>query len=112
MERKYLKSISLIATFGMLALVLSLWTKQPAQSAEINGEVTHKKQTYCSSASNTFYLAEIKPRFSGISAGSTVHAITSNVASLHKIIEFNLPSEFSLLRGSPPLWLLNRALLI
>jgi hypothetical protein len=112
MKRQYLKSISLIASFGILALVLSLWIKQPVQSAEINVDRTQKQQVFCAGASSSFYLAEIKPRFSAVASGSASNAIVSNLAFDHTVTKFAVLDERIVPAASPPLWLLNRSLLI
>jgi len=112
MKRKHLRLVSLIAAFGMLALVLSLFVKQPVQSAQLKVEDTQSRQTICAGVSSSLYLAEVKPRFSGVATGNTVHATVNNVVCPQKLICFVALNTPSTINVSPPLWLLNRSLLI
>lgn len=112
MQREQRSFISLIATFGMLAFVLSLWVKPPVPSAESDVQKTHKHQVFCAGASSSFYLAEIKTRFSGTATNNPAFVVAIVPSFRQKIVHFTPDDNLETRSASPPLWLLNRSLLI
>jgi hypothetical protein len=111
MKLRHLRLASLIATFGLLAVVLTLWMKQPAESSELKTRSVQAQHVLCTTSANSFYLVEFKTKFSGVATGNTVFASAGNQffqknrtdLVTHKVVGDN---------SSPPLWLLNRSILI
>lgn len=112
MRRKHCRWISLIAMFGILAVMLSWWAKDPVQTAELDLHPAQKHQLICTGASSSLSLAEFKPKLSGIASGASLP-----VASFSRYFEQNEIISVAHrgsdeLHPSQPLWLLKRALLI
>lgn len=112
MQRQHIRTISLIAAVGLLLFVLSLWMRQPAETAE-TVRPTKRQHLFCGVVSSSLYLIEIKPRINSVVSGNTEQSQAS--------ILFAKPQHIKLLpllassnyeSASPPLWLLNRSILI
>lgn len=102
-----------IAICGLLAFVVASWLKQltPNVSSELQTSARHH-YVYCAGpASASAYLAEIKPRFIGIVAGSLSLAASSPL-SLSKCLHKYVSSKDRINDSTRRLWLVNRSLLI
>ena len=112
MKRNHLTVTSLIAAFGLLAMVFTLWMRQPAQDNQIKAKSAPAHHVLCAS-STSFYIAEVKSKFSGLALGNALFGfIANNLLSHKKPTEWVLVHHNASANPSPPLWLLNRALLI
>lgn len=112
MQQKHRIWISLLAAIGSLALVFSLWTKNPVRTAFLEADASHTQHAFCAGTANSFYFAEVKSRLNGFISGGTM--IASGLITLSPEPATSSPrvQEEPTAGSSPPLWLLHRALLI
>jgi hypothetical protein len=112
MKRNHRQLISVIATFGLLAVMFSLWFKSPVQANELKIKSAAAQHVLCASSNSSFYLAEVKTKFSGAFTGNALYVIATNPFCQSKLTDSVLLSKKVSANASPPLWLLNRSLLI
>lgn len=112
MKRSHLRLASLIAAFGLLAVVLSLWMTQPAQSSELKTQTGQSHYVLCTSSAHSVYLAEGKTKFSGSATGSTAFADSASNHFLKQNWTDLGAHRTTSANSLAPLWLLNRSLLI
>jgi hypothetical protein len=111
MQRTHRTWISLMAALGMLALAFAFWTINPAHRAVLEVDTEHKQHAFCAGTATSFYLADVKPRLSGVTPGGAT-SVTQADSPRHKESFVNFHRQKLATQPSPPLWLLNRALLI
>ena len=101
--------ISIVATI----LLLGLRFVEPHQLQSGARRANHNEGLYCSlSVSSTLVLAESKPKIDSFDASSFFGVFSLYRSTQQEIAELVLPGPVILCVTPPPLWLLNRSLLI
>ncbi len=113
MKPRHFRLVSLIATFGLVAFIVSGWMKQPVPNVLTDAQNVKGQHLFCTGASTlSSYLAEVKPKFSATGATAVPATAGCNLVCPESVGGLLVESKIARDHLPRPLWLLNRSLLI
>jgi len=105
---------SIITIFGLLVFACLSWTTAEAANADSHLARSKTHQIHCTGPTSAVgYVAEIKPRLAALGStliAAVIYRITGGWQQSDSVLADLDLTQFKAV--SPPLWLINRALLI